>query len=359
MRGRRARLAVGLGIALLALVACGKKTSPVAPEVRAPRPVTDLTGAVHDTAIELVWTPPNRRVDNSRLRDVGLTRVFRVEDAGVGEPKAAMLVGERIAGYTELAAFGAADPAPVVARGDRMVLTDRQSLTYGRRYTYAIIVADTQGRLGPPATRVAVTYVPAAEAPVNLVVAAGEGAATVRWDAPTRLVDGSAPTGALTYEVLRAPAADAELAPITRVPITDRVVTDRGLENERTYHYAVRAVRVVADTTAYSRPSPRVAVTPRDTTPPTPPTNLVAIPSEATVRLTWNPSPESDVAGYVVYRAVETGAFERVGATRAPDTTFVDRGVVGGAYRYVVTAQDAAAVPNESRRSNEARVTVP
>jgi hypothetical protein len=340
MRGRRARLAVGLGIALLALVACGKKTSPVAPEVRAPRPVTDLTGAVHDTAIELVWTPPNRRVDNSRLRDVGLTRVFRVEDAGVGEPKAAMLVGERIAGYTELAAFGAADPAPVVARGDRMVLTDRQSLTYGRRYTYAIIVADTQGRLGPPATRVAVTYVPAAEAPVNLVVAAGEGAATVRWDAPTRLVDGSAPTGALTYEVLRAPAADAELAPITRVPITDRVVTDRGLENERTYHYAVRAVRVV-------------------TTPPTPPTNLVAIPSEATVRLTWNPSPESDVAGYVVYRAVETGAFERVGATRAPDTTFVDRGVVGGAYRYVVTAQDAAAVPNESRRSNEARVTVP
>jgi hypothetical protein len=359
MRGRRTRLAVSLGLVLLALAACGKKTSPVAPEVRAPQPVVDLAGAVHDIAIELVWTPPNRRVDNSRLRDVGVTRVFRVEDAGIGEPKAAMLVGDRIAGYSELASFGAADPAPVVARGGRLVFTDRQGLTYGRRYTYAVVVADTQGRLGPPATRVAVTYVPAAEPPTNLVAAAGEGAATVRWDAPTRLVDGSAVSGALGYEVLRAPAADAELTPITRLPIPERALTDRGLENERTYHYAVRAVRLVADTTAYSRPSPRVAVTPRDTTPPAPPTNLVAIPSEATVRLTWNPSPERDVAGYVVYRALGSGAFERVGATRTPDTTFVDRGVARGAYRYVVTAQDAAAIPNESRRSNEARVTVP
>jgi fibronectin type 3 domain-containing protein len=102
-----------------------------------------------------------------------------------------------------------------------------------------------------------------------------------------------------------------------------------------------------------------VAVTPRDATAPTPPTNLVAIPSAATVRLTWNPSPESDVAGYVVYRAAGSGPFERVGATRVPDTTFVDRAVTSGVYRYAVTAQDRAAVPNESRRSNEARATVP
>jgi hypothetical protein len=30
-----------------------------------------------------------------------------------------------------------------------------------------------------------------------------------------------------------------------------------------------------------------------------------------------------------------------------------------GTYRYVVTAQDNAARPNESQRSNEARVSVP
>src|SRR5207245_1724132 len=73
-------------------------------------------------------------------------------------------------------------------------------------------------------------------------------------------------------------------------------LTDRGLENERTYSYAIRAVRTEGETTAYSAPSARVAVTPRKTTPPGPPENLVAIPSAATVRLSWSPGPDSDVA---------------------------------------------------------------
>ena len=203
------------------------------------------------------------------------------------------------------------------------------------------------------------TFVPAAEPPANLVAEPGERAAQLRWEAPARLLDGSAPTGALTYEVLRGPSADAELTPVTPVPIPERAMTDSNLENDRTYYYAVRAVRVVGDTTAYSGPSPRVAVTPRDMTPPSPPSNLVAIPAEAIVRLSWSPSPEGDVAGYIVYRAAEGGEFERVGSTSAPTTTFVDRSAARGTYRYAVTAQDSAARPNESPRSNEVRVSVP
>jgi hypothetical protein len=65
------------------------------------------------------------------------------------------------------------------------------------------------------------------------------------------------------------------------------------------------------------------------------------------------------VAGYIVYRAPEAGGFERIGSTTAPSTTFVDRTVTRGVYRYTVAAQDRAARPNESRRSNEVRVTVP
>jgi penicillin-binding protein len=102
-----------------------------------------------------------------------------------------------------------------------------------------------------------------------------------------------------------------------------------------------------------------VAVTPRDVTPPSPPANLVAVPSGATVRLTWSASPERDVVQYIVYRAAAGGAFERVGSTRAPTATFVDRDVPRGTYRYVVTAEDAGARPNESGRSNEVAVTVP
>jgi hypothetical protein len=44
---------------------------------------------------------------------------------------------------------------------------------------------------------------------------------------------------------------------------------------------------------------------------------------------------------------------------RPPVTTFVDRNVAPGTYRYTVTAQDATARANESRPSNEVTVSVP
>jgi hypothetical protein len=344
----------------LTLVACGRKGPPVAPETRAPSPVVHLAGAVHAAAIEIAWTPPDRRADNTVFRDPGATtRIFRVEDDGRGDPKAAMLVGDRIAGYAEVAALGARRPAPAVARGRQLVFTDREGLAYGRRYTYVVIVSDSQGRTGPAVARVSVTYVAAAEPPADLVADPGEREARLAWQAPTRLIDGSPPAAPLAYEVLRAASAEAELVPVTSAPIAERALIDRPLENDRAYHYAVRAVQTVSGTTVYSAPSPRVAVTPRDVTPPSAPANLTAIPSAGAVRLAWSPVPDSDVAVYVVYRATAAGAFERVGSTRPPIVTFVDRDVAGGAYRYVVTAQDSAARPNESARSNEVSVTVP
>ena len=147
---------------------------------------------------------------------------------------------------------------------------------------------------------------------------------------------------------------------VARTAAGVRALTDRELENDRTYYYAVRAIRVESGTTAYGAPSARVAVTPRDMTPPSAPTNLVAIASEGAVRLSWGASPESDVSGYVVYRAeAQQAIFVRVGATRAPATTFVDRDVARGTWRYVVTAEDSGAIRNESARSNEATVGVP
>jgi len=358
MIGRGRRLAACLGLAALALTACGKKSPPIAPEQRAPQPVADLTGDVDESAIVLSWTPPNRRVDNTRQRDFTVMRIFRVEDGGAGEPKSAMLADGRIAGYEEIAAIRSAEPEPAVRRGSRLAFTDRKGLTYGRRYTYVVLTGDSQGRIGPPSHRVSVSYAAAPAEPENVVAEPGERAVRLRWSAATRLLDGSPVTDILNYEVLRAPAADAELAPVSP-PVSDTALTDSDLENDRAYYYAVRAVRKVAGTTLYGRPSPRVAVTPRDVTPPSPPANLVGIASEGVVRLSWSPSPETDVAGYIVYRAPEAGGFERIGATTAPSTTYVDRTVTRGTYRYAVTAQDRAARPNESGRSNEARVSLP
>lgn len=350
---------VALGLAALALAACGRKGAPVPPEWRVPAAIGDLAAVVRESAVELAWTNPARRVDGTRLRDLVLARVWRLDDEGRGDPKAAMLVDEAIAGYTELATVRLDAPEGAAVERGRVTFTDRRGLAWGRRYTYVIVTADSFGRASPPSARVSITFIPAAGPPQSLAAAPGEREARLTWRPPPRLLDGSPAPATLTYEILRAAAADAPLTPVARTAAGALALTDRDLENDRTYHYAVRAVRVESGTAVYGAPSGRVAVTPRDVTPPSAPTNLVAIASEGTVRLSWGASPESDVSGYIVYRAEAGGAFVRVGSTRAPATTFVDRGVAPGAYRYVVTAEDSGAIRNESARSNDATVTVP
>ena len=86
-----------------------------------------------------------------------------------------------------------------------------------------------------------------------------------------------------------------------------------------------------------------------DVDPPGPPTGLVAKPVVRDVHLTWNPSPEPDVTGYVVLR---DGA--RVGTAAAP--AWLDPGRPNGTYRYAVIAVDAAG--HESGASAPADATV-
>ncbi|MGH7345240.1 MAG: fibronectin type III domain-containing protein [Candidatus Rokuibacteriota bacterium] len=363
MTGRVRRRAACVGLAALALTtlaltACGKKSPPVAPEQRAPQSVTEPAGVVDQDSIVVSWVPTIRRADNTRLRESVVMRLFRVEDGGAGEPKSAMLADGRIAGYEEITSIRSDEPQPAVRRGTRLVFTDRKGLALGRRYTYVVLAGDAQGRIGPPSRRVSVTYAAAPAEPDNFAAEPHDRAVRLSWSAPVRLLDGSAVTDALQYEVLRAPSADGELAAVTP-PVSASTLTDSNLENDLAYYYAVRAVRVTADTTVYGRPSARLAATPRDVTPPAPPANLVGIPSEGAVRLSWSPSPEPDVIGYIVYRAPVGGIFERIGSISTPSTTFVDRAVPRGAYRYAVTAYDRAARPNESGRSNEVGVSLP
>lgn len=362
MRGGPRALAPVLAAALVlvALGACGRKGLPVAPEQRVPQPVGDLSGRVREQTIELAWSVPRRRVDNTRLLDTGVARVFRTDDAGQGDPRPALLSDRRIVGYTELATVQLGDtPAPNV-QNDRVTFVDRHGLVHGRRYTYVVLTSDAQGRTSPPSSRLTLIFAAAPQAPTDLRAEPGEREVRLSWRAPTQLADATPVAGPLVYEVLRAPAPDAALTSIARTPPGVTSTTDRGLENERTYHYAVRAFRQEGTTPIEGEASALIAATPTDVTPPAPPTSLVAIPSQGVVRLSWTPpGDDADLGGYIVYRARGTGPFERVGSVRAPGTTFTDRGLTPGAYRYAVTAQDTSVRANQSPRSSEVSVTVP
>lgn len=358
MTASGARRAAAVAAVLLALVACGKRGNPVPPQVRVPRAVADLKATARHDGIELAWSLPRRRVDGSRLLDPGVAKLYRSEDSGSGEPRAAMLVKDRIPGYTEVASFPLTDPTATDHRDAHMLYTDR-GLSFSRRYTYVVTTSDTRGHVSAPSARASVRFIAAPEPPGDVQAEAADAQVRLAWQAPARLVDGSPVSGALVYEILRAPDPTATPTVVGRTAAGETSFVDRGMANEVTYQYTVRAIRTEAAASGTSGPSTPVAATPAKSTPPAPASDLAAIASRGEVRLSWKPSPAPDVAAYIVYRAAPGAALVRVGSVRPPATTFVDRAVPPGAYRYVVTAQDASTRANESARSNEVTVTVP
>ena len=359
MRGPGKLLAV-LALLTVGLVACGKNGPPVAPELRLPVPPAGVQAFIDERSILVSWTNPGTRLDGTPLRDLVEVKLYRREDEDGAPLKPAMLSSGQVVGYAEIASIPLGSPAPATVEGGAMRWVDTRDLAIGRQYVYVVTAIDSLGRSSPPSERKPITFLATPEPPRNVVVSAGDRRITLAWEAPTAFTDGSPVSGELRYVVLRGAGGEGPLQLITPQPIGATTYADTGLDNDTEYRYAVRSVRVDPRAVAGGPPSAVVAATPAVTTPPRPPSNLVAVPFPGVARLTWRASPESTVALYAVYRAVGAGALIRIGTALAGNTAFADRDVRPGVtYRYAVTAIDSARQPNESARSSEVTVTLP
>lgn len=120
--------------------------------------------------------------------------------------------------------------------------------------------------------------------------------------------------------------------------------------------YAVRAVEGTGAAQVEGEPS-TVCVTPADTFAPAAPANLVAVAAGTSISLLWEPSPEPDVAGYVVYRGLAGAAvLQPLTAMPVTDARFVDTTAASGMrYVYAVVAVDTTG--NASGESNRVEET--
>ena len=100
-----------------------------------------------------------------------------------------------------------------------------------------------------------------------------------------------------------------------------------------------------------------VTVANSDTTPPAPPSGLVAAAGDAAVDLSWTENTDPDLAGYTVYRSTASGGpYSAVTASLLLNASYTDESVTNGTtYYYVATASDHSG--NESSYSNEAPAT--
>jgi hypothetical protein len=157
------------------------------------------------------------------------------------------------------------------------------------------------------------------------------------------------------FRILRRAEGSTEYAELG-TSTTDEFL-DSTAEFGKKYSYLVQAyVELEAHREAQSDLSTEQTLTPKDEFPPAAPANLRATASANSVELSWDANAEPDLAGYIVYRSVNGGAFEKI-ATVNEIPAYSDKPVEAGkTYRYVVTAKDKSG--NESGRSSVAEASL-
>ncbi len=336
---RRAIATALLLLFALAGAACGKRGPPRAPEPRGPYPPGEVAARQVGDAAEVGFVVPKPRgaKPSQTLAGAELVRVAY----GPGLHPTADPDAFRRSG-TVVASSGGSSLAP----GSRFALVDPTvtrlaSGGVGWTLRYGVRVRDQRGR--PSALVVAPDLVAVAPPlpPRGLRGEATSDGIRLAWTPPS-------PEGVLKYNVYRTvPDRPFGETPINPEPIASTDYLDGGVTIGVTYLYAVRTA--AADTPPYreSASSETLRVLAEDRFAPAPPTGLVAVQEGSAVRLFWNPSRESDLAGYRVYRRIGGLEWSRIGPERIAEPFFLDPAVTAGerlAYR--VTAVDRAG--NES-----------
>jgi hypothetical protein len=126
---------------------------------------------------------------------------------------------------------------------------------------------------------------------------------------------------------------------------------DAGAQYDIQYKYSVIALK----DTAESLSSEALVFTAIDKFPPAVPTALTALVGPGSIELSWQRSPEADLAGYYIYRAVNNSPLQRLGPmTNLP--LYSDHAVEAGkVYRYQVSSVDKK--NNESDKSTAVEAT--
>ncbi len=329
---RFAVAAVSLALALLA--GCGYVGPVLPPSPQIPLPIADLTAVQQGDKIVINFKTPPRTTDSLAIKH------FSEVDLRIGPTVAPFDFDVWAEGTRQYHV----DPPVPSDPDDPQPLPVTQAVMagdwVGKKVVVAVRTAERKGdHYSSWSNRVVLDVLPALTAPTVKAEVVAEGVA-LSWDA----------TGSdQKYRVLRQGPSDKEPVELTT---TDKATyVDSTAQFDTHYEYSIIAVKGTAQSLA-SKPTP---ITPKDTFPPAVPGNVNALAGPDSIEVSWQRSPETDLKGYYIYRAVGDGAFEKQGnllTLPSYSDKLVERGKT---YRYEVSAVDKNG--NESAKSGEAQVT--
>ena len=335
-----------LAALLTVFCGCGRKTPPIPPGAAIPVAITNLQASMDSQAITLRWSYPRQAINGRAIKKV---RSFLVDKAEI--PAADYCPGCPVHYDTTITvAAKGHDP------GDTITLQDRD-LKADYYYIYTVRASSGWAVVSQPSNRVVLLRQSLPLPPGHVTATPGDQVVTLQWQPVTRREDGSPLAGAPRYQILRS-SDGRTFRPVGKAQ-TATSYRDAGLLNGQSYYYQIRAV-LGEKAEAHGLTSEIVQTRPLDMSPPLPPRNVTAVRLAQGVKIFWQASPDTDVAGYNIYRRQQGGEKMLIGSSDGRAISFVDTATLPpGSYFYTVTAFDQGLRHNESEHSFAVQITLP
>ncbi len=349
---------IPLFLAVLGSFGCGKKGPIVAPIVRVPQPVQDLSLSRIGNRVILSWTNPTAYINGDPLKGLSEVEVWTIEEAAA-EGTAPARPGPRDFEKTGrlLVIIPGARPASAggkdttAERGSAVLETDAAALAQKFMF-FSLRARDERKRPSEFCDPVDLAPAPTLLPPREVRAVVREKSIDLTWTPPEGVKDAASAKMA-GYNLYRSEGDKAPVR-INSAPLEALEFRDEKFTFGKVYAYFLRSASVTAPGTIESENSESVRVEPADKFPPAAPQGLTVIAGEGFLALSWEPSPEADLAGYRVWRR-EPGRTELTLLKELPpaESSYSDTEVENNRqYIYAITAFDQAG--NESARSAEA-----
>lgn len=323
-------VAIALGAA-----SCGYIGDTMPPARRIPRDIADLTAVQRGDKIFLQFTLPKVTTEGDLIAKF---ETVEVETGADATP------------FSTDAWFAKMKPIEIDVSGDDQTSAISHQIEAGPYVDQQIVIAirtsARRGRWSPFSNFVHLQIVPPLDPPKIEVTATGRGY-LVSWT-PQR--------DHLNWRIYRRATA-SQPAPVLLGTADAPPYLDQTAQFETDYEYTVVAIEETPVSVAESDPSLAFHVNEKDTFPPVVPASITVLAGSNSLEVTWERSPDADLKGYYVYRAVDNGEFQRIGDLQTTPA-YSDHEIKPGLhYRYAVSAVDLK--NNESERSSVAEITAP
>lgn len=341
-----------------ALISCAAPGQPTPPHPPVPQPINDLAVRQRGSSVVLSFTVPTKTTRGEKLPAVLSVDVYRASSApsATSVPNLQLISTVPAAALAPNAQDGRAELSAPIPPG----------APAGQPFSYSVRTSVSKKRSSADSNLATLRVLPPPSAPADLRAEVTESAIRLQWTGAAHIFrvyrcEAAAATPTQSQAPPCAPASPLKL--LGESPASS--FSDAQFNFGATYIYTVRAVASAESTQIESDDSSPLVVTPKDTFSPSAPADLVAsiiratISAPAYVELSWEINPETDLAGYFLYRSEgQDQAGQRLSSRLLLAPAFRDITVIAGRkYFYRVTAVDRAG--NESKLSSPVEVDVP